>query len=151
MSRSFVTKLILVGGLLAVAVAAPAAARPRPTPTPTATPVPPPEDPAVTTIARHEFLSWQLGSVDKSRYTPAMQQKMTDQAIADTAKKLSSVGAVEKMEYAGVYAPPDDVPGGRAYLYHVLCSYQNVYEILTLGPDGKIAGITFRDKVDSDS
>jgi hypothetical protein len=113
--------------------------------------VPPPEDPAVTTIARHEFVSWQAASVDKSRYTPAMQEKMTDEAIADTSKKLASVGPVLKLEYAGVYSPPEDVQGGRAYLYHVMCTYQNVYEVLTIGPDGKIAGIAFPAKLDAGS
>jgi cell division septation protein DedD len=126
-------------------------ARPHPVPTPTPTPVPPPEDPAVTTIARHEFVSWQLGSVDKSRYTPEMQAKITDEALAQTSKTLSAVGALQKMDYVGVYAPPSDVPGGRAYLYHVICTSHDVFEILTIGPDGKIAGISFRDKVDGGS
>jgi hypothetical protein len=134
--------------LIALAgVGQPASARSKPTPTPTATPTPPPEDPAVTTIARHEFVAWQAGIVDKSRYTPEMQAKMSDDQVAQTSKNLGLVGALEKIDWVGFYPPPPDIPGGRAYLYHMVCSNKAVYELLTIAPDGKIAGIAFRDSI----
>jgi hypothetical protein len=145
LSRSFVTSVALALAVTAAVPALPAIARTHPTPTPTATPTPPPEDPAVTAVARHEFVAWQAGVIDKNHYTPSMQAKMTDDQMAQTSKNLSSVGALEKTDWVGFYPAPPDVPGGHAYLYHMICANHSVYELLTIAPDGKIAGIAFRD------
>jgi hypothetical protein len=142
--RSFVISLAMVVALLASLPFA-ASAHPRATPTPTPTPTPPPEDPAITAIARREFVAWQAGVVDKSRYSAAMQAVLTDDQIARTSKNLSAVGALERTQWLGPYPGPPATAGARSYLFHMFCSVQAVYELLTISPDGKIAGIGFRD------
>jgi hypothetical protein len=146
LSRSFATSAAFALALLIAAGSGPASARPTPTPTPTATPVPVPEDPAVTTIARREFVSWQAGVVDKSRYSEAMQGQITDDQVTQTSKNLSEVGALQHAEWVGLYAAPPQVSGGKAYVYRMVCTNHPVYEVLVLGADHKIAGILFRDK-----
>ena len=47
----------------------PAGARPKPTPTPSPT-VAPVADPAITKLARQQFLAWQVGTIDKNLYSP---------------------------------------------------------------------------------
>lgn len=71
---------------------------------------------------------------------------MTDDQIATTSKSLSSVGALQRTEWVGLFAAPPDVPGGKAYVYRMICTNHTVYEVLTIAPDGKVAGIQFRDK-----
>jgi hypothetical protein len=125
-----------------------AGARAHATPTPAATATPPPEDPEITAIARHEFVAWQDDAVEKSRYTPDMQTKMLDAQVAQTARGLASVGALEHAQWLGPYAAPPNAPGDRSYLFHMMCSNRAVYELLTLAPDGKIDGIAFRDTLE---
>jgi hypothetical protein len=143
--RSFVISAALAVALLG-GWGGPAGAHPSPTPSATPTPVPPPEEPAVAIIARREFVTWQAGIVDKSRYAPYLQTQITDDQVAQTSKALSGVGALQRTEWLGLYAAPPDVPGGKAYVYRMICSNHTVYEVLTLTPDHKVAGIQFRDK-----
>jgi hypothetical protein len=145
LSRSFVISAACAVALL-TGVGAPAGAHPSPTPSATPTPVPPPEEPAVATVARREFVTWQAGIVDKSRYTPTLQTQVTDDQVAHTSKALSSVGALQRTEWVGLYAAPPDVPGGKTYVYRMICTNHTAYEELTLATDGKIAGIKFLDK-----
>lgn len=133
--------------LLSGAAIVPAAARAHPTPTPAVTPTPPPEDPAITAIARHEFVTWQADAVEKSRYTQAMQAKMVDSQVSDTARGLATLGALERAQWLGPYPGPLAPPGDRSYLFHMICANAAVYELITIAPDGKIDFIAFRDKL----
>jgi hypothetical protein len=123
-----------------------ALARPRPTPTPTATPTPPPEDPAVTAIARREFVAWQAGVVTKSHYS-SRTQGLYPAKIDDTSKALSHFGYLTGVEWVGPLAISDGPPGEKGYVYRMNCVEGSVYEYLTIGADGKIDGIVFRDKL----
>lgn len=142
--RSFATSVLA----LALVLAAPSMALARPHPAPTATPVPPPEDPAITTIARREFVSWQAGVVTKSRYAETTQAQLQDQKIATTSKELGMAGSLVRTEWVGPVVYDDAPPGVKGYLYRMICTNAAVYEQLTIGPDGKIVGILFRDKLD---
>ena len=102
----------------------------------------------MTAIARHEFVAWQAGVVDKSRYSAAMQAAMTDAQIARTSKNLSELGALERTQWLGPYQAPPDEPGAKSYLFRMFCAIHPVYVLLTIAPDGKIAGIAFRDSLD---
>jgi hypothetical protein len=126
-----------------------AIARPHSTPTPaaTATPSPPPEDPKITLIARREFVAWQAGVVNKDHYAVETQAKLTPDKIADTSKALSDLGALVRTDWYGPLGIADGPPGVNGYLYHMICANGAVYEELTIGPDGKIDGIVFRDKL----
>ena len=99
----------------------------------------------MTLMARHEFVTWQAGVVDKDRYTPAMQAQITADQVSQTSVSLSTAGALQHSEWVGLYAAPPEVPGGRAYVYRMVCTNRAVYEIMTIAPDGKIGGIRFTD------
>lgn len=122
-------------------------ARSRATPTPSATPSPPPEDPAITAIARREFVQWQAGAVDRSHYAAVTQSKLTPEKIADTSRALATLGSLQRVEWDGPIGIVDGPPGVKGYLYRMFCTGGAVYETLTIGPDGKVDGIFFRDKL----
>jgi len=131
---------------LALVIAGPATglARPHSTPAPTPTPV---ADPAITKIARQQFVQWQAGSVNKSLYAPETVEKLTDSKIADTAHALGQLGALTDMVYIGRWINPE-MPQLSGYIYQMRCTEGNVYLWLALQSDGKIASIVFKDRLD---
>lgn len=142
------TALILAGFTFAcsagVAVARPT---PSPTPVPTATPSIPPEDPAIARIARHEFVAWQAGNIDRTRYTTDLAAKATDSVVTELSAKLSALGAFVRSEYLGPIRTEGTPPGVRAFMYHMVCTKGEVYEQLVVDGQNRVAGIIFRDKL----
>lgn len=122
-------------------------AKVRPTPTPTASPTPPPEDPAVGRVAKREFVSWQAGNVDHTRYTAELNSKLSDVLVSKTATGLGHLGAFVRSEYLGPVVIEDAPKGISGYLYRMFCTNGAVYERLVLDASGKIAGIYFMDKL----
>ena len=51
------------------------------------------------------------------------------------------------MVYIGRWINPD-MPTLNGYIYQMLCVEGNVYQWLELQPDGKIASIIFKDRLD---
>ncbi len=149
MSRSLRTSAAVVALLGTIAfVPLGAFARGHATPTPTATPSIPPEDPAITLIARREFVAWQAGTVNLAHYEKESQVNLTPDKITETSKNLGALGTLESTQWLGpipIIDAPASVKG--AYLYKMHCDGADVYEELTLGVDGKVAGIIFRDKL----
>lgn len=129
--------------------AAAAIARPHATPTPVATPTPPPEDPLVTKIARREFVAWQSGNVDLTRYAGPAKAEITADKLALTSKGLAALGALESIDYIEPVLFDNEPAGARAFMYKVTCSEGVVYEQLVLDAQGKVAGIVFRDRMPS--
>lgn len=149
MSRSFRISAIALA-LLGAVLAAPlgVAARGHATPTPAATPTIPPEDPAITLIARREFVSWQAGTLNLDHYAKQSQAGLTPDKIAETSKNLGALGTLVSMQWLGPIPIVDPPAGVKAsYLYKMHCDIADVYEELTMGDDGKIVGIIFRDKL----
>ncbi|MGR4064927.1 MAG: hypothetical protein ACLQPV_05720 [Vulcanimicrobiaceae bacterium] len=142
----------ILGFVLVLALAGPAApvsARPHATATPVPTPVPA-EDPAVTAIAHREFVSWQIGVVNKSRYTADLAAQITDDKVKQSSAALAALGTFERSEYLGPAMVADAQPGEdvHGYVYRMVCSEGAVYMNLALsGPDNKVAFIGFRDKL----
>jgi hypothetical protein len=136
----------LACAVLGILIAGPAtgSARPHATPAPTPTPV---ADPAITKIARQQFVQWQAGSVNKSLYAPEVVPKLTDEKIADTSKALGLLGALTDMVYIGRWINPE-MPSLSGYIYQMRCVEGNVYLWLELQPDGKIASIVFKNRLD---
>jgi len=132
-----------------VAFAPPVAiARSHATPTPTATPTIPPEDPALTLVARREFVSWQAGVVNLDRYDEKSRPGITPVKIEQTSKALGTLGTLESVQWLGPIPIVDPVPGVKgSYLFKMHCDIADVYEMLTMGDDGKVTGIIFRDKL----
>jgi hypothetical protein len=145
LSRSFGTSLLLTLALLAAAPSL-VAARPHPTPAPSVTPSPPPEDPAITEIARREFVAWQAGVVERDRYS-AETQGLDQAKINETASALSRFGALLHTQWIGPLGITGAPAGVKGYIYRMVCAGGNVYEFLTMGAGGKIHGIIFRDKL----
>jgi hypothetical protein len=123
--------------------ARPAAATPLPSPFPTPTPV---EDPAVTAVAKREFVAWQAGVVKRTQYTAAMQIRLTDALISQTSRALGTLGALESLQFVGPVEVDDAPPTSSSYMYKVNCANGSVYMQFALMTDGKIAGMLFQDK-----
>ena len=145
LSRLFGISALALAALFAV-VPGNADAR-KATPAPTASPTPPPEDPAVTQIARREFVAWQAGVVTPNRYAAGAQAGLTADKIAETSKQLGAAGTLVKTDWIGPLVVDDAPPGTHGYWYKMTCENAAVYERLILAPDGKIDGIMFRDKL----
>jgi hypothetical protein len=145
-------RLFIISSLLLALAFVPQGAlarRAAPTPSPTATPTVPPEDPAVTLIARREFVAWQAGVVDPARYAPAARVNLGADRVAATSKALGAAGVLEKTEWVEP-ALVEGHPDVKGYIYRMVCSEKPVYERLILGADGKIDGIVFMDKLVTD-
>jgi hypothetical protein len=139
--------LLIAMAVVALMIAAPtlhADAARKPTPAPIATPLPP-EDPAITAIARKQFVLWQAGVISRDGYTDEMNQLVTPDKLAETSKELGHLGGLLHAVWAGP-ASADDVPqGSKTYVYHMVCSDGAVYMEFSIEPTGKIAGMLFRD------
>lgn len=144
LSRLFVISALALSALIAIAPGQ--ALAKHAAPAPTASPTPPPEDPAVTAIARHEFVAWQAGVVSAERYAPQAQSALTADHIATTSKELGDAGTLEQTDWIGPVIVDDAPPGTHGYWYKMTCENTVVYERLIIAPDGKIDGIMFRDK-----
>ena len=149
LSRSLNTKIaaaLIAAFTLGTPLAAPA--RQHATPLPTASPTPPAEDPAIGRIARREFVAWQAGNVDRTRYAPQTSAKLNDTTINRVATGLGRLGAFVRSEYLGPIPVDSDAPKGiNAYLYRMFCTNGTVYERIVIDGAGKVAGIVFMDKL----
>lgn len=109
----------------------------------------PPADPAVTAIARRQFVSWQAGQIDRAQYTASLSSQIPDSKLEQNAASLGTLGALNSINYFG---PRDSLygtlpPGVHVYLYQMVCSNGSIYEQLTLDQNGKVAGIEFTDTI----
>jgi hypothetical protein len=136
-----------VAALLLVALAVPSWGRPHATPTPQPTPTPV-ADPAITKLARAQFVQWQAGTVNKSLYADQVAAKLTDSMIADTSQRLGQLGALTDMVYLGRWINPDAPPDTRGYIYQMRCTGGNIYLWMALDGQGKIAWFTFKNRLD---
>ncbi|MBV9699856.1 MAG: hypothetical protein JO078_07005 [Candidatus Eremiobacteraeota bacterium] len=140
------TKSFCAAALAALCIA-PAMARPHATPTPMPTPTPV-EDPSITKLVRTQFVLWQAGSVNKDLYAQQVLDKLSDATIAQTSKGLAQLGALTEVVYLGPWIEPDFPPGARGFVYQMRCTIGNVYLFLALDPQGKIATILFKNRLD---
>lgn len=122
-------------------------ARAHPSPTPTATPTLAPEIPAITAVARREFVAWQAGAVDKDHYVDAAQGQLTADGTAKMSKVLVSYGALEQAQWYGNFPIIGAPPGVVGYTYRMVCTNDAIFEQLMIGSDGKIDSINFLKKL----
>jgi hypothetical protein len=140
-------RALLLLAALVVAVPAMSSARAHPTPTPEPTPVAV-ADPAVTKLVRQQFVLWQAGQINKSLYDQQVLDKLTDEKLAQTSKALAELGPLTDSVYMGPWLSADFPPGAKGYLYHMLCSDGAIYFWIALDPQGKIATILFKNRLD---
>jgi hypothetical protein len=133
---------LVLGGL-----ATPSLARPHSTPTPSPTPSPV-ADPAITKVARQQFVQWQAGSVNKSLYAQQVLAKLSDAQIADASAKLGQLGALTDVVYIGRWIDATFPAGARGYIYQMRCVSGNIYLWLAFDAQGKIATILFKNRLD---
>jgi hypothetical protein len=131
-------------------ITGPAMARPHATPTPAPTPTPV-ADPAITQIARQQFVAWQAGTVHKNLYDAEVQAKLTDEKINDTSHALGGLGALTDTVFIGPFVSADLPPGAHGYIYHMICTAGAVYLWMIVDATGKIATIYFHDRLDVDT
>ncbi|MBV8198750.1 MAG: hypothetical protein JO263_11480 [Candidatus Eremiobacteraeota bacterium] len=122
-------------------------ARPNATPTPAPTPSPV-ADPAIDKLVRTQFVQWQVGAINKDLYAQRVLDKLSDSTISQTSKALAQLGALTEMVYLGPWIEQDFPPGARGYVYQMRCVSGNVYLWLALDPQGKIATILFKNRLD---
>ncbi len=131
----------------ALAATAPSPARPHATPTPQPTPTPV-ADPAITKLARQQFVQWQAGIINKSLYAQQVLDKLNDAKIANTSAALGQLGALIDVVFLGPWVAADFPPGARGYAYQMRCTSGNIYLWLALDAQGKIATILFKNRLD---
>ena len=146
LSRSLRISALALGVFIALVPSHAQAKRPAPTPTPTATPSPPPEDPAITAIARREFVAWQAGVVNPNHYAAQSQGGLAADRVTTISKQLGTLGVLQKTEWVEPVVV-DDMPTVKGYIYKMTCSNGVVYERLIMGADGKVDGVVFMDKL----
>jgi hypothetical protein len=133
--------------VMLLAVPATGWSRPHATPSPSPSPSPI-ADPAITKIARQQFVQWQAGVVNKSLYAPQVLPQLTDAKISDTSNQLAQLGALTTFVYIGRWINPDFPSGTNGYIYQMRCVSGNVYLWLAINSDGKIATVFFKNRLD---
>lgn len=111
----------------------------RPAPPPSDAAIPG-EDAAMTARVRAEFLAWQQGSIDRSRYTTDAAAAFTDALVAREAAELGAFGPPTAFTFRGKTQPA----GGTIYAYRVTCPNSDVWVIIGIDAGGKINGIAFQ-------
>jgi hypothetical protein len=139
---------IALAAIVAAMLAVPAASwgRSHATPSPSPTPV---ADPAITKIARAQFVQWQAGVVNKSLYSGALVPQLTDQKIADTSRALGQLGALSDAVFIGNWIDPNFPAGTRGYIYQMRCVVGSVYLWMALDANGKIARFFMRNRLEA--
>jgi hypothetical protein len=146
MKLRFAAGTIAIAALLC-ALAAPGLARPHGTPTPSPTPTPI-ADPAMTKLATQQFVQWQAGVINKNLYAQQVLDKLNDAKISDTSHALGQLGALTQVVFIGPWIDPSFPVGARGYIYQMRCADGNIYLWLALDPQGKIATIFFKNRLD---
>lgn len=134
--------------MLFAALVSTGAARPHPTPSPSPTPI---ADPAITQLARQQFVAWQAGTVNQHLYSAQVLDKLTEAKITETSRGLGQLGALTGTVFIGPWLDPSFPPGAHGYIYQMLCIDGNVYLWLALDAQGKIATIFFRNRLDAET
>lgn len=124
-----------------------AAAKPKATPSPEPTPAPV-SDPAVDRLVRQQFVQWQAGTINKSLYDGQVLAKLTDDKVSATSQALAALGPLTDAVYLGPWLSADFPAGARGYLYHMICSDGAIYFWIALDPQGKIATVLFKNRLD---
>jgi hypothetical protein len=146
----FSPRVIAIVPLVFAALTVTSLARPHVTPSPSPSP-PPVADPAITQLARQQFVSWQAGIVNRHLYAVQVLDKLSDEKVADTSRALGQLGALTNAVFIGPWADPSFPAGARGYIYQMQCQSGNIYLWLALDSQGKIATIFFKNRLDTET
>jgi hypothetical protein len=111
--------------------------RPAPAPSETALPG---ENAGVAAKVKAEFLAWQRGQIDRTRYAPAASEAFNEALVSKVAAELTAFGTPNSFVYRGKIA----TGGGTIYAYHVSCVNSDVWMTIGFDAASKITGIAFQ-------
>ena len=98
------------------------------------------ERPEITREVRAEFLAWQRGSIDRSRYSTYAAAQFTDPYVQRYAAQLREWGDLGTVEYVG----KNSSGGTTMYDYRLVCANAVVMMQMGIDQTGKIDAIAFR-------
>lgn len=116
----------------------------RPAATPIASPLPS-EAPGVHRIVVAQFVAWQAGVLDRSKYGTEFNAQISDAHVKKVSSELDALGAFESAEYLGPTTVPNSPAGISSYVYRMICENGAVYVRISLSPSGRVGGILFAD------
>jgi hypothetical protein len=108
-------------------------------PPPIPPPKPGPDDPQRHKLAVQQFLSWQNGQIDRTRYDDSVNSELSDDVLDSATRTLANMGGLQSAVYLGTsYAR-----GASIFVYKMTCERGSVNMDFALDPDGKIGLIFF--------
>jgi hypothetical protein len=108
-------------------------------PPPLPSPKPAPEDPKIRKLAVQQFVAWQGGTVDRTRYSDDVNAQLSDDVLDASEKALAALGALQSATFKGI----SNAKGIRVYVYTMTCEHGSIDMKFALQPDGKIALVFF--------
>ncbi len=108
-------------------------------PPPLPPPKPAPDDPKMHKLAVQQFVAWQGGAVDRTRYSDDVNAQLSDDVLDASEKALAALGALQSATFKGI----SQAKGIRVYVYTMLCEHGSIDMKFALQPDGKIALVFF--------
>ncbi len=108
-------------------------------PPPLPSPKPAPEDPKIRKLAMQQFLAWQGGTVDRTRYSDDVNAQLSDDLLDASEKAVAALGALQTATFRGI----SKAKGINVYVYTMTCEHGSIDMKFALQPDGKIALIFF--------
>jgi len=108
-------------------------------PPPLPSPKPAPDDPKMHKLAVQQFLAWQGGTVDRSRYSDDVNAQLSDELLDASEKAVAALGALQSTTFRGI----SQAKGIKVYVYRMLCEHGSIDMQFALQPDGRIALIFF--------
>lgn len=102
--------------------------------------MPVPEDPAVGTAVKRQYLAWQTGKIDRNDFSAEMNKELPDATVARVASQLQSLGAPKKF----TYVERTLWNGYRVYTYRVETQKARLRMLYTVDAEGKISALWFR-------
>lgn len=108
-------------------------------PPPLPSPKPAPDDPKIHKLAVQQFLAWQGGTVDRSRYSDDVNAQLSDELLDASEKAVAALGALQSTTFRGI----SEAKGIKVYVYTMTCEHGTIDMKFALQPDGKIALIFF--------
>jgi hypothetical protein len=118
-------------------------ASPTPAPLNSPPPIPPPkpapDDPKMHKLAVRQFLAFQGGTVDRTRYSDDVNAQLNDELLDGSEKALAALGALQTVNFRGI----SHAKGIDVYVYRMTCEHGTIDMEFALQPDGKIAVLLF--------
>lgn len=108
-------------------------------PPPLPSPKPAREDPKIRKLAVQQFVAWQGGTVDRSRYSDDVNAQVSDDVLDQSEKALAALGALQTATFKGI----STAKGIHVYVYTMTCEHGSIDMKFALQPDGKIALVFF--------